>query len=81
MSRRQGNGLAGLRVSSDAKWTVTQDKATEAPDLDSATGGQGLTHVLKNYGDGKLNVSVWKMRLMASKNLNKFGFYHRASGR
>jgi hypothetical protein len=72
VSRRQGDGFAGLGVSSDAWWTVTQGKTTEATDFDSTTGGQSFSHVIKHSGYTDLNVSMCKMRLMACESFNKF---------
>src|SRR5690606_8237719 len=73
---RKGHGLAGLRVAADARRTVMQREAAEAPDLDALAGSQRTGHHFQQRLDGEVDVLGLQVRLAAGQDLDQFGLGH-----
>src|SRR5690606_20762384 len=72
----KGNGIAGLRIATDAWRTIVQRETAKTADLDAIAVRQSAAHLLKHGLDGKIDVFRLEMRLAQSQRLDEFGFGH-----
>lgn len=72
----QWHRLTCLRIATHARRAVMQGKTAEAADFNAFATRKRLAHMIQHGLDGKLDIPIGEMRLLARQDVNEFRFRH-----